>query len=109
MVKDPANLAYEIDGRELIAQAPGLRVQVLTIGPGQCVPWHHHTEIADTFFGLEGTVSIALRDPDETHRLAVGERLTVPPGRPHRVSGADDGRCAFLIVQGVGVYDYLPD
>lgn len=52
--------AYEIEDRELIAEAPGLRV-------------------------------------------------TIPPGRPHRVAAADDGRCRFVIVQGVGTYDYLPD
>jgi hypothetical protein len=25
------------------------------------------------------------------------------------VSGVDDGRCKFLIIQGVGEYDFVPD
>ena len=32
-------------GSYAIAESKGLRVQVLTIGPGQWVPWHRHTEI----------------------------------------------------------------
>ncbi len=107
MTNDGAS--YELDGRELVAEAPGLRVQVLTLGPGQCVPWHRHTEISDTFFCLEGPMLVEMREPDARVRLAIGARATVGPGRPHRVSGADGGGCRFVIVQGVGTYDYLPE
>lgn len=79
-----SNAAYEIEGRELIADAPGLRVQVLTIGPEQCVPWHHHTEISDTFFCLEGPMIVETREPEAAVRLEVGQRTTVPPGQPRR-------------------------
>jgi quercetin dioxygenase-like cupin family protein len=100
---------YEIEGRERIAEVPGLRVQVLTLAEGQCVPWHRHTAISDTFFCLEGPMLVELRDPTESVLLACGERTVVPPGRPHRVAGASAGRCRFVIVQGVGEYDYLPE
>ncbi len=101
--------SYEIEGRELIAESDGLRVQVLTLGPGQCVPWHHHTTITDTFFCLDGPMIVETREPEASHHLERGERVAVPPGRPHRVTGADDGRCRFVIVQGVGEYDYIPE
>ena len=101
--------AYEIAGRELVAEAPGLRVQVLTIEGEQCVPWHHHTTISDTFFCLEGPMVVETRAPQASRRLECGERLSVPPGRPHRVSAAGAGRCSFVIVQGVGEYDYVPE
>ena len=32
---------YTIAGRELIAEGTDLRVQVLTLAAGQCVPWHY--------------------------------------------------------------------
>jgi len=32
----------------------------------------------------------------------------VPPKTAHYVHGAADGPCKFLIVQGVGVYDFVP-
>jgi hypothetical protein len=31
---------YTIAGRELVAEGADLRVQVLTLAAGQCVPWH---------------------------------------------------------------------
>lgn len=99
---------YVIDGRELIADARGLRVQVLRIGPGQCVPWHHHTRITDTFFCLEGPMVVETRHPVQRHELLPGQRCSVPAGVDHKVSAKDDGRCAFVIVQGVGEYDFVP-
>ena len=56
-------MTYELEDRELIAESAGLRVQVLTVGPGQCVPWHSHSQIADTFFCLEGPRSFAHATP----------------------------------------------
>ena len=100
---------YELERLESLAEVPGLRVRVLTVGPGQCVPWHRHSEITDTFFGLEGEVVIETRAPAQTRRLAPGERAEVPPGQPHRVSAPEGTRCRFLIVQGVGTYDFLPE
>jgi len=99
---------YEVEKRETIAEAPGLRVRRLTLAPGQAVPWHHHTNITDTFFCLEGTVVIETRAPAATHVLAPGESHAVPPKCAHTVHGRDMGRCRFLNVQGVGEYDFVP-
>ena len=100
---------YELEGRELVAEAPGLRVQELTVGPDQCVPWHHHSEITDTFFCLEGEVVLETRAPSGVQRISVGQQASVPPRQPHRVTAAGGVRCRFVIVQGVGTYDYLPE
>lgn len=99
---------YAIEGRELIAGTEELRVQVLTVGPRQCVPWHHHTRITDTFFCLEGPMVVETRQPNVMHELHIGDRLSVPPGRAHTVYARNGGRCRFVIVQGVGRYDYVP-
>ena len=103
------NASYIIENRELIEQNEGLRVQVLTVGPGQCVPWHRHTEIADTFFCLQGPMMIETREPKQTVLLMVGQQHRVPANQPHRVSPLDGGRCQFVLVQGVGTYDFLPE
>jgi quercetin dioxygenase-like cupin family protein len=105
----PSDPGYELDGRERIAEAPGLRVQVLTLGPGQCVPWHRHTRIHDTFFCLEGQVVLSTREPEAATILEPGDSAVVPPDRPHRVAPGGGARCRFVIVQGVGEYDYVPD
>jgi quercetin dioxygenase-like cupin family protein len=105
----PSSRPYPVKRRELVAEAPGLRVQILTLGPGHCVPWHHHSEITDTFFCLEGPMLVATRAPDTVHELNVGETCTVPAMLSHEVKGCDDGPCKFAIVQGVGAYDFVPD
>jgi quercetin dioxygenase-like cupin family protein len=103
-----ANPHYTIEGRELVAEAPGLRVQVLTLGAGQCVPWHWHSEIADTIVCLEGAIDVEMRAPRESRRLLPGGRCDIPPKRAHTVSNASEGSSRFLIVQGVGIYDFNP-
>ena len=100
---------YVIEGREVVARTDTLRVSILTVGAGQEVPWHHHSEVTDTFYCLEGTLSVETRAPDAHHRLEVGESCAVPEMIPHRVTGHDGGRVRFLIVQGIGTYDYRPD
>jgi quercetin dioxygenase-like cupin family protein len=98
---------YTIAGHELVAEGADLRVQVLTLAAGQCVPWHYHTEISDSFVCLEGPMVVETRAPRRVYRLVPGERCAVPPKTAHCVHGEADGPCKFLIVQGVGVYDFV--
>jgi len=102
------NPLYTIEGRELVAEAPGLRVQVLTLAAGECVPWHWHTEITDHFVCIEGAIEIETRAPRGRHRLEPGNRFQVPPKLAHIVRNAAEGRSSFMIVQGVGTYDFNP-
>jgi quercetin dioxygenase-like cupin family protein len=98
---------YTIAGCELVAEGADLRVQVLSLAAGQCVPWHYHSEISDSFVRLEGPMLVETRAPRDVYRLPPGERCAVPPGTAHYVHGEADGPCKFLIVQGVGVYDFV--
>ena len=65
---------YTIAGRELVAEGTDLRVQVLSLSAGQCVPWHYHTEISDSFVCLEGPMVVETRAPRHVYRLVPGER-----------------------------------
>ncbi len=51
---------------------------------------------------------VETRAPRGVHRLAPGERSTLPPKTAHRVLNGGDGDCCFVLVQGVGAYDYVP-
>ena len=104
----PEHLPYRIAGRELVMERDGLRVQILTLGHNEEVPWHYHTVVSDSFIGLEGTVVIETRAPRAAHRLAPGQHCVVPPMTAHRVSGKDGQACRFTIVQGVGEHDFIP-
>ena|SRR5580700_2474740 len=99
---------YQLAGREVIAEGADLLVQVLTLAAGQSIPWHYHSEITDHMVCLEGPMVVETRAPRQTHLLKKGDRCAVPPKTAHYVHGADGGSCQFLIVQGVGTYDFVP-
>lgn len=99
---------YEVERRARHAERPGFRITELQIGPRQQVPWHYHTRIQDTFYVLEGRLSLFLRDPKEEILLAPGETYAVRPGRAHLVTNGGGGSAVFLVLQGLGEYDYVP-
>jgi quercetin dioxygenase-like cupin family protein len=106
-VKDSSGL-YEVERRARHAERPGFRISELQIGPKQQVPWHYHTTVQDTFYVLEGGLRIFLRDPKEEIRLGPGESYAVRHGRPHLVTNGGDTSATFLVLQGIGEYDYVP-
>ena len=108
MEKVGTRSSYELAGRELVAEGADLRVQVLTLAAGQCVPWHYHNEITDSFVCLEGPMVVETRAPRNNYLLMPGQICAVPARTAHYVHGQADGPCKFLIVQGVGVYDFVP-
>lgn len=105
--KDASNL-YEVERRALHAERPGFRISELQISPTQQVPWHYHTNVQDTFYVIEGHLRLFLREPAEEVRLSPGETYSVGPLRPHMVTNAGDGSATFLVLQGMGEYDYVP-
>ena len=106
-VKD-SNHLYEVERRARHAERPGFRMAELQIGPTQHVPWHYHNHIQDTFYVLAGRLRLFLRDPKTEVPLGPGETFVVRPGRPHMVTNAGDGSAVFLVLQGIGDYDYVP-
>jgi quercetin dioxygenase-like cupin family protein len=106
-LKDASHL-YEVERRAYHAERPGFRINELQISPTQKVPWHFHTRTQDTFYVLEGRLRLFLREPKEEVRLAPGETYTVRPGRPHLVTNGGDSSATFLVLQGIGEYDYVP-
>jgi quercetin dioxygenase-like cupin family protein len=94
------------------AERAGFRISELRMSPTQRVPWHYHTNIEDTFYVLEGHVQITLREPDDLVELEAGASWgPVRPGRPHLVTNGGRGAATFLVLQGLGEWDFnfLPE
>jgi quercetin dioxygenase-like cupin family protein len=106
-VKDSSHL-YEVERRARHAERPGFRVSELQLSPSQRVPWHCHSHIQDTFYVLQGRIRLFLRDPKEEVGLGPGETYSVRPRRPHLVTNGGDTSATFLVLQGIGEYDYVP-
>jgi quercetin dioxygenase-like cupin family protein len=106
-IKDASHL-YEVERRDRHAERPGFWIAELQISPTQKVPWHYHNTIQDTFYVLEGEIRLFLRDPKEEVRLKPGETYSVRPRRPHLVTNGGQRSATFLVLQGIGEYDYVP-
>jgi quercetin dioxygenase-like cupin family protein len=99
---------YTVERSARHAERPGFRITELQIGPTQEVPWHIHTAVQDTFYVLEGRIRVQVREPEQEVALAPGETFAVRAGRPHRVTTAGEGSAVFLVLQGIGTYDFVP-
>lgn len=106
-VRDTTGL-YEVERRARHAERPGFRISELQISPTQQVPWHYHTHVQDTFYVIAGQLRLFLRDPAEEVRLGPGETYSVRPGRAHLVTNGADSSATFLVLQGIGEYDFVP-
>jgi len=106
-LKDTTHL-YEVERRARHAERPGFSISEIQISPSQKVPWHYHSNVADTFYVLQGAIRIFLREPKQEVRLGPGETFAVPPKRPHLVVNGGDTSATFLVLQGIGEYDFIP-
>ena len=106
-LKDASHL-YEVERRASHAERPGFRITELQISPTQTVPWHYHNNVQDTFYVLEGRLRLFLREPKEEVLLGPGETYSVAPKRPHLVTNGCNTSTTFLVLQGIGEYDYVP-
>ena len=105
-VKDASHL-YEVERRAEHAARPGFRITELQISKTQKVPWHYHSNVQDTFYVLKGNLKIFMQDPKEEVKLAPGETCSVKPRRPHLVTNAGKDSATFLVLQGIGEYDFV--
>jgi quercetin dioxygenase-like cupin family protein len=107
LIKDASHL-YEVERRAHHAERPGFRISELQISPTQQVPWHYHSNVQDTFYVIEGHITLFLRKPTEEIRLGPTDTYSVRARRPHLVVNAGDRSATFLVLQGIGEYDYVP-
>jgi quercetin dioxygenase-like cupin family protein len=99
---------YEVEHRAEHAARPDFRITEIQISPAQKVPWHYHNTVQDTFYVLQGNLRLFLRDPKEEVRLGPGDTYSVKPRRPHLVANGGEGSATFLVLQGIGEYDFVP-
>jgi mannose-6-phosphate isomerase-like protein (cupin superfamily) len=106
-VKDASHL-YEVERRARHVVRPDFHISELQLSPTQTVPWHYHTNISDTFYVLEGRMRLFLQKPKQEVQLGPGESYVAAAGRPHLVTNAGTTSLTFLVLQGMGEYDYVP-
>ena len=81
-----------------------VREMVLENGSG--TDWHYHSVVSDYFVCLNGVIRVESRNPDEAVVLYPGRRVEISPHQVHRVINAHTDTSIYLLIQGVGLYDF---
>jgi len=100
----PWESEYSIEKTEIVAETRDLRVLNITLTEGQFVPWHYHTKVTDIFFCIEGKLQIETQNNKVL--IHAGESHQIIANIPHSVSNQSSGICKFILIQGIGTYDY---
>jgi mannose-6-phosphate isomerase-like protein (cupin superfamily) len=104
---------YTVSSRKWLAKGSDVYVKEFTLAEKEQVPWHSHSEVFDIFYCIEGRLRVERIDIASGQRqpdleLGVGDSGKVDVGTAHRPFNPGPGVCRFIIVQGVGAYNYIP-
>ncbi len=99
--------ANQMSKQQQILQSSDVRVRVLGLSPAETNPWHYHTVVDDIIVCLSGHIAVRLRLTAQSITLSPGQRTTVPAGTIHQVANLDDADSEYLLIQGVGTYDFI--
>lgn len=96
-------------GNQEIIRTDTTLVRIMELAIGESNAWHYHSEIADFFVCLSGSLQLDTRNPDATILLQPGETFRVQPPQWHRVLNPGHETARYLLVQGVGKYDFITE
>src|SRR5579875_497950 len=82
--------AYTVKSVEPVAIGSDVQARLFTLAPGEAIPWHFHSHVADWYFVLPG------------------RSYHIPPRTAHLIANHSDDDVRFLLIQGVGAYDFRP-
>ena len=98
---------YRVKGIEPIMTGSDMQARVFTLAPGDVIPWHLHRSAADHYFVLDGVLTIFTREPEQARALEAGRDYRIAPGTGHQITNRSSADCRFLLLQGVGKYDFV--
>ncbi len=94
------------DSDEVMLKTDDALVRILTLEGEQATSWHFHTAVTDKMLCLEGRIAIEQYGPQDRVVLRPGGRCEVTVERVHRVVNLETETAKYLLVQGVGRYDF---
>jgi len=92
---------------EVIVKTDSVRVRIMSLDPHEVADWHYHTEVTDDIFCLSGMILVCLKEPAKELKLFPGNRCQVETGKIHRIENMGSDEARYLLVQGVGRYDFV--
>ena len=99
---------YTVKRVETVVKGSDVQARIFTLAPGEKIPWHYHSQSTDYYFVLEGKLSVTTREPrEETRDIQIGGAHKITPGTAHLIVNNGPTDCRFLLLQGVGTYDWI--
>ncbi len=92
---------------EVILKTGDVSVRVMHLAAQESTAWHHHSVVDDYFVCLKGCLRVETRDGAPPEVLAPGETCRIVAGRVHRAGNGGNSPAEYLLVQGVGPYDFI--
>ena len=96
-------------GNTEIIKTEDFLVRIMELEEGTSTEWHYHTRVTDYFTCLKGIVRVETKNPDTVINLDLFERSEVSSPQVHRVVNISTGTSKYLLVQGVGKYDFISE
>jgi quercetin dioxygenase-like cupin family protein len=97
---------FEMKETEVIAKTDEIRIRIMVLEPREIADWHYHTQVTDHIFCLTGAILVRMQNPENEVQLAPGERCLVDAGRTHQLENLGDFEATYLLIQGIGKYDF---
>jgi quercetin dioxygenase-like cupin family protein len=91
---------------EIIAKTEDLQVRIMVLASREIAAWHYHTQVTDDIFCLSGSIVVRMQEPNEEIRLSPGDRVRIGTGRIHQLENLAEAESTYLLVQGIGNYDF---
>lgn len=98
-----------INREDEILKTSDVLIRVLKLEQGSSTGWHHHSVVCDFVVCLNGEVAVETMDPEQSKVLLPGQRCRIEPMQVHCVKNTSAQASEFLLVQGIGSYDFIPD
>lgn len=100
------NQPYRPQDPEVIVDTPEVRVAEITLAPHTATPPHEHSEVEEVCYCREGELTCEAEGQEPVILLA-GRKMRFPAGRDHRLSNRAAIPCRFLLVHGVGRFNFV--
>ena len=84
----------------------GVRVVEFALSPNANGVWHHHSEMLEHCYCLNGRLTIEIAGAKPAY-LSPGNRYELPAGVKHRIRNEENHIASFLVIQGIGTYDFI--
>lgn len=89
-----------------LVNANGVRVAEFEMDPNSSGAWHHHSQVSEHCYCLKGRIVVEIAG-NPAINLEVGDRCEFPAGVSHRLRNAENQISGYLVVQGIGAYDFV--